>query len=112
LAISFDLTTEPDFTSSQAPGLSGMPDFGHCSSAETPAAKLRAFDRLRRTKLIARKHEELGRERAAEGEAAQPDLDAALNDNIACTCISGKTASDVSFWHEADASMGRSDVSY
>jgi hypothetical protein len=28
---------------------------------------------------------------AAEGEAAQPELDAALNDNIACACISGKT---------------------
>jgi hypothetical protein len=58
-----------------------------------PAAKLRAFDRLRRTKLIARKHEELGRERAAEGEAAQPDLHAALDDNIACACISGLSIS-------------------
>ena len=84
---------------------SGMPD--KPGAWLMPAAKLRAFDRLRRTKLIARKHEELGRERAAEGEAAQPDLDAALDDNIACACISGKTASDVAFWLEAEVSCLR-----
>ncbi len=46
------------------------------------AAKHRAIDRLRRRKLIERKHEELGREIEAEGEGAVPDLDAALDDDI------------------------------
>jgi RNA polymerase sigma factor (sigma-70 family) len=45
-------------------------------------AKHRAIDRLRRSKLIERKHQELGREMAAEGEGALPDLDAALDDDI------------------------------
>ena len=44
------------------------------------AAKHRAIDRLRRWKLIERKHDELSRE--LEGEAAEPDLDAALDDDI------------------------------
>ena len=44
------------------------------------AAKHRAIDRIRRAKLIERKHEELGRE--IEAEAAEPDLDAALDDDI------------------------------
>ena len=43
------------------------------------AAKNRALDELRRAKLIARKHEELGREM---DEADFPDLDAALDDDI------------------------------
>jgi len=46
------------------------------------AAKNRAIDRLRRTKLIQRKHAELGHELEAEGEGATPDLDAALDDDI------------------------------
>src|SRR6187397_3167640 len=46
------------------------------------AAKHRAIDRLRRRKLIERKHEELGREIEAEGEGTAPDLDAALDDDI------------------------------
>jgi RNA polymerase sigma factor (sigma-70 family) len=46
------------------------------------AAKNRAIDRLRRRKLIERKHEEIGREIEAEGEGAAPDLDAALDDDI------------------------------
>ena len=46
------------------------------------AAKHRAIDRLRRGKLIQRKHEELGREIEAAGEGAVPDLDAALDDDI------------------------------
>lgn len=46
------------------------------------AAKHRAIDRLRRRKLIERKHEELGRELESEGEGATPDLDAALDDDI------------------------------
>ena len=46
------------------------------------AAKHRAIDRLRRRKLIERKHEELGRELESEGEGTVPDLDAALDDDI------------------------------
>ena len=45
-------------------------------------AKNRAIDRLRRNKLIKRKHEELGREIEADGEGATPDLDAVLDDDI------------------------------
>ncbi len=45
-------------------------------------AKHRAIDRLRRNKLIERKHEELGRELETEGEGTAPDLDAALDDDI------------------------------
>ena len=46
------------------------------------AAKHRAIDRLRRRKLIERKHDELSRELEADGEAAEPDLEAALDDHI------------------------------
>jgi RNA polymerase sigma-70 factor (ECF subfamily) len=46
------------------------------------AAKHRAIDRLRRRKLIEKKHGELGRELAIEGEGAELDLDAALDDDI------------------------------
>jgi RNA polymerase sigma factor (sigma-70 family) len=46
------------------------------------SAKNRAIDRLRRRKLIERKHEELGRELESGGEGAAPDLDAALDDDI------------------------------
>jgi RNA polymerase sigma-70 factor (ECF subfamily) len=46
------------------------------------AAKHRGIDRLRRNRLIERKHEELGREIEAEGEGATPDLEAALDDDI------------------------------
>lgn len=46
------------------------------------AAKHRAIDRLRRHKLMERKHEELGRELEAVGEGEMPDLDAALDDDI------------------------------
>lgn len=46
------------------------------------AAKHRAIDRLRRRKLIERKHNELSRELEAEGAASEPDLDAALDDQI------------------------------
>src|SRR4051812_12430407 len=42
-------------------------------------AKNRALDELRRAKLIARKHEEIGREM---DEADEPDLDAALDDDV------------------------------
>jgi RNA polymerase sigma-70 factor, ECF subfamily len=46
------------------------------------AAKNRALDRLRRAKLIERKHTEIGHELQIEAEAAAPDLDAALDDDI------------------------------
>jgi RNA polymerase sigma factor (sigma-70 family) len=46
------------------------------------AAKRRAIDHFRRNKLLARKHEELGRELEAYQETAAPDLDAALDDPI------------------------------
>ena len=46
------------------------------------AAKHRAIDRIRRAKLIERKHTELEHELKIEGEGAAPDLDAALDDDI------------------------------
>jgi RNA polymerase sigma factor (sigma-70 family) len=46
------------------------------------AAKHRAIDHFRRNKLLERKHQELGRELEAGREAAAPDLDAALDDEV------------------------------
>ncbi|MBO0765749.1 MAG: sigma-70 family RNA polymerase sigma factor, partial [Hyphomicrobiaceae bacterium] len=46
------------------------------------AAKNRAIDRLRRAKLIERKHQELGHDLMTAGGDATPDLDAALDDDI------------------------------
>ncbi len=45
-------------------------------------AKRRAIDLLRRDKLLARKHEQLGHELEAEQERAVPDLDASLDDHV------------------------------
>jgi RNA polymerase sigma factor (sigma-70 family) len=45
-------------------------------------AKHRAIDKLRRNKLLDRKHEELGYEIEAQQEPAVPDLDTALDDNV------------------------------
>jgi RNA polymerase sigma factor (sigma-70 family) len=45
-------------------------------------AKHRAIDLLRRKALLARKHEELGRDLEVERELATPDLEAALDDDI------------------------------
>jgi RNA polymerase sigma-70 factor (ECF subfamily) len=45
-------------------------------------AKHRAIDELRRKKLLARKHEELGQEIDARAETDAPDLDATLDDEI------------------------------
>jgi RNA polymerase sigma-70 factor (ECF subfamily) len=45
-------------------------------------AKNRALDRLRRTKLAERKHEALGFEIEALQQAAAPDLDAVLDDDV------------------------------
>ena len=46
------------------------------------AAKHRAIDLFRRTKLLERKHEELGREYDARQEAFVPDFETALDDDI------------------------------
>jgi RNA polymerase sigma-70 factor, ECF subfamily len=46
------------------------------------AAKRRAIDQFRRNKLIARKHDEFGRELEQDQDLAMPDLDAALDDDI------------------------------
>jgi RNA polymerase sigma factor (sigma-70 family) len=45
-------------------------------------AKHRAIDLIRRDKLIERKHEELGRDLGTRQGSAEPDLDAALDDDI------------------------------
>ena len=45
-------------------------------------AKHRAIDALRRTRLLERKHEELGYELEARRAGAGPDLDAALDDDV------------------------------
>ena len=45
-------------------------------------AKHRAIDRLRRNKLLDRKHEQLGYEIEEQQESAIPDLDAAIDDNV------------------------------
>ncbi len=58
---------------------SGVPDNPGAWLMAT--AKHRAIDRLRRSKLLERKHEELGRELEAQ-EMAVPDLTAALDDDI------------------------------
>jgi RNA polymerase sigma factor (sigma-70 family) len=46
------------------------------------AAKHRAIDLFRRTKLLERKHEEFGREHGARQEAFVPDFETALDDDI------------------------------
>jgi RNA polymerase sigma factor (sigma-70 family) len=48
----------------------------------TAAARHRAIDLVRRNKRIERKHEELGRTLGDEQEAAAPDLDAALDEDV------------------------------
>ena len=59
---------------------SGVPDNPGAWLMAT--AKHRAIDLLRRSKLLERKHEELGREIEAQQEMAAPDLDAAIDANI------------------------------
>ena len=46
------------------------------------AAKNRAIDRLRRARLIERKHQQLGHQLETAGDGETPDLDAALDDDI------------------------------
>src|SRR5512144_1733419 len=59
---------------------SGVPDNPGAWLMTT--AKRRAIDRMRRDKLIARKHEQLGHELDALQEDPAPVLDAALDDDI------------------------------
>src|SRR5262245_40775000 len=59
---------------------SGIPDKPGAWLMAT--AKHRAIDHLRRTKLLERKHEELGLELEAHRELAAPDLEAAVDDDI------------------------------
>src|SRR6267378_3152409 len=60
---------------------SGIPD--NPGAWLMAAAKHRAIDLLRRNKRLERKHEELGREIEAQQEMAVPDLEAAIDDNVA-----------------------------
>ena len=59
---------------------SGVPDNPGAWLMAT--AKHRAIDLLRRSKLLERKHEELGRELEAGRSGRRPDLDAALDDDV------------------------------
>ena len=59
---------------------SGVPDNPGAWLMAT--AKHRAIDLLRRSKLLERKHEELGHELEAKQESDLPDLDAAIDDDI------------------------------
>jgi RNA polymerase sigma factor (sigma-70 family) len=59
---------------------SGIPDNPGAWLMAT--AKHRAIDVLRRTRLVERKHEELGRELELQRDLAVPDLDAAIDDAI------------------------------
>ena len=59
---------------------SGIPDKPGAWLMAT--AKHRAFDLLRRDKLLDRKHQELGHELEAKQETAAPDLDTALDDPV------------------------------
>src|SRR5215218_437298 len=45
-------------------------------------AKHRAIDQVRRVKLMDRKHAQIGQRLAAAGEGDEPDLDAALDDDV------------------------------
>src|SRR5271154_6900316 len=59
---------------------SGVPDNPGAWLMAT--AKHRAIDRLRRSKLLERKHEELGRELDARQQMAAADFEATLDDDI------------------------------
>jgi RNA polymerase sigma factor (sigma-70 family) len=59
---------------------SGIPDNPGAWLMAT--AKRRAIDRLRRNKLLARKHEQLGHEMELQQEMAEPDIDAALDHDL------------------------------
>ena len=59
---------------------SGVPD--NPGAWLMAVAKHRAIDRLRRDELLERKRDELGRELEVDRQVAEPDLDAALDDDI------------------------------
>jgi RNA polymerase sigma-70 factor, ECF subfamily len=59
---------------------SGVPD--NPGAWLMAAAKHRAVDQFRRTRLLERKHDELGQEIEAEQALATPDLDAAIDDEV------------------------------
>ncbi len=59
---------------------SGIPD--NPAAWLMGTAKHRAIDHFRRTRRVAEKHEQLGRQLDAEQEGRTPDLDAALDDYI------------------------------
>jgi RNA polymerase sigma factor (sigma-70 family) len=59
---------------------SGIPDNPGAWLMAT--AKHRAIDHFRRSKLLERKHQELGRELEAQQEMAVPDFDAAIDDEV------------------------------
>jgi RNA polymerase sigma factor (sigma-70 family) len=59
---------------------SGVPDNPGAWLMAT--AKHRAIDMLRRSKLVERKHEQVGYEIETQQESAVPDLDAAIDDNV------------------------------
>src|SRR6266446_6436706 len=59
---------------------SGIPDKPGAWLMAT--AKHRAFDLLRRDKMLERKHVEVGHELEARQEMAAPDLDAAIDDQV------------------------------
>ena len=63
---------------------SGVPDRPGAWLMAT--AKHRAIDRLRRDKLFERKRDKLGRELEVDRPPAEPDLDAALDDDIGDDC--------------------------
>jgi RNA polymerase sigma factor (sigma-70 family) len=59
---------------------SGVPD--NPAAWLMATAKHRAIDRLRRRKMLDRKHEEIGRDLDARQDAAVADLEAALDDDV------------------------------
>ena len=59
---------------------SGVPD--NPGAWLMAVGKRRAFDNFRRREVVERTHEQLGRELEAEREIAEPDLDAALDDDV------------------------------
>jgi RNA polymerase sigma-70 factor, ECF subfamily len=80
IALAEDLAQEALVAALERWPESGIPDNPGAWLMAT--AKHRAIDQLRRSKLLERKHEELGREIEAQREMAAPDLDAAIDDNI------------------------------